>query len=215
MTATYLAMVELAFPSGRPQPALFLMCAILPWTWFIAATGEGGRSLVQNGNVLKSAAVPYVLFPTAEVTASTVRYLFSLVLLALLMVYYGLAPTPWLACLPLLMAVQYVLALGISYWLSCAQVYIEDTSHAWQIVCRVWFFLSPSIYGIDQIPARFHTLYLLNPFAALFTSYRNILIHGSAPEWPYLATALGGAALICVSGHFLLRRSQGTVPLHL
>ena len=56
--------------------------------------------------------------------------------------------------------------------------------------------------------------YLLNPSAALFGSYRNILIQDRTPYWPQLLLALLLGTLLFVTGRAVLQRAQGMVSLH-
>ena len=78
MCATYVFMVRYAFPGhARPFHALFIMCALLPWTCFIAATNQAVRSFVGNKNLLKSFRFNYLAMPLSEVMAATVRFVCS------------------------------------------------------------------------------------------------------------------------------------------
>ena len=215
MTGTYVLVVKGAFRSGPPNYGLFVMCAMLPWTWFTAACGLGGVSLVANVRLLKSFRVSYAVFPTAEVAATGVRFLMSLLILGMLLVFYRIPVTWQLLWLPLLAAVQLVFTLGVCYWLSLAQVYAVDTQNLWQIVTRVWFFLSPSIYALDQVPEWIRGWYLLNPFAALFCSYRDVVIEGRPPELAHLGTAAVLGVVLAVSGLAVMRRLEGVLPLRM
>jgi ABC-type polysaccharide/polyol phosphate export permease len=51
-----------------------------------------------------------------------------------------------------------------------------------QFTLRIWFYASPVLYTIDRIPESARPMYLLNPFASLFESYRNVLIKGTGPD---------------------------------
>jgi ABC-type polysaccharide/polyol phosphate export permease len=218
MCATYVFMFRYAFPCGKPNHALFIMCALLPWTCFIAATGQAGAAFVGNKNLLKSFRFNYLALPLAEVMAATVRFVCSLIVIGILMAYYDIAPTAHLLWMPLLVAVQFVFTLGVCYFLAVSEVFIQDTPNAWQVVSRIWFYASPSLYALDtimeKIPADYQFVYLINPFATLFNSYRLIIIEGKPPEFWMLAyvTLLGG--VILAAAMLLIRRLHGVLPMH-
>ena len=216
MTATYFFMVQIAFRGGGiPNYPLFVMCAMLPWVWFSTAGSLAIHALVRNGRLIKSFRVSYLVFPSAEVLATTVRFAASLVILIVPMIYYGIAPTRQLLWMPLVIAVQLVFTLGMAYWLAISQVYIEDTINVWQVVTRIWFFLSPSIYAVEIVPERLRPWYMLNPFAVFFSSYREIVIHGTTPMLGYLTITAALGAILMLTGVLMMRRLQGTLPLQL
>lgn len=218
MCATYVLMVKFAFRMGRPHHALFIMCALLPWTCFIAATNQAGNSFVGNKNLLKSFRFNYLALPLAEVIAATVRYTCSLIVLSVLMWYYQLAPTFHLLWIPLLIVVQTIFTLGIAYLLAVSQVFIQDTPNAWAVVTRIWFYTSPSLYALegilDKIPERFRFLYLLNPFATLFDAYRAVVIDGRAPDFWMLGYVALLGSVILAGAMLLVRRYHGVLPMH-
>lgn len=222
MGATYVFMVRYAFPGGaRPFHALFIMCALLPWTCFIAATNQAGASFVGNKNLLKSFRFNYLALPLAEVMAATFRFACSFIVLGILMLYYQVAPTLHLLWIPLLLAVQFIFMLGVSNLLAVSQVFIQDTPNAWQVVSRIWFYASPSLYGLDRISERIpadyryiYNIYVLNPFATLFTAYRDVVIYGRQPDLLMLGyVALLGSVVLAVA-MLLVRRLHGVLPMH-
>ncbi len=215
MTATYLFMVTAAFGSQNRHPVLFLMCAILPWTWLVAGTRQALVSLAQNSRILSCMQVDYTVFPSAEVIASTIRFLFASLIIAGLMVFYQIPITVNLLWLAVLLVIQLLLTLGLGYWLALSQVYLEDTANAWQVVCRIWFFLSPSIYALEQVPASIQRWYLLNPMATLLSSYRHVIMNGQPPNLTYVTISSLVALALAGSGFMALRRAKGIIPLYL
>ena len=215
MTATYFLMMKVFLGAREENFPLFIMCAMLPWVWFSTAGSLATQALIRNARLIKSFRVNYLVFPCAEVLATTVRFVISLVILVFLMAYYGVAPTWHLLWAPVLIAVQLLFTLGTAYWLALSQVYIEDTTNVWQVATRVWFFLSPSIYALDKVPEQLRPWYSLNPFAALFSSYRAIVIDGQTPMLGYLAITVVLSVVLLFSGILMMRRLQGALPLHL
>lgn len=230
MCATYVFMCRYAFPPGRPFHALFIMCALLPWSCFIAATNQAGNSFVGNKNLLKSFRFDYLALPLSEVMAATFRYVCSLVVLGVLMIWYGVYPTIHLFWIPLLLAVQFIFMLGVSYLLAISRVFVQDTPNAWAVVSRIWFYASPSLYALygsdgqngriktvgilDKIPEQYHFIYLANPFATLFDSYRRVVIEGLPPDfWMLGYVVLLGSVVLAVS-MLLVRRCHGILPMH-
>ena len=65
-------------------------------------------------------------------------------------------------------------------------------------VLQVWFYMSPALYGVDQVPARVRPLLILNPFASLFTAFRDVLMLGRPPDMAALGSTAAVGVLLCL-----------------
>jgi len=88
--------------------------------------------------------------------------------------------------------------IGAALFCSCAGVYFRDLQNILRYSLRFWFYLSPGLYSVkDRIPPRVQPLYMLNPFAALFESYKNILVRGQPPSnYMYIVVLSSLAVLV-------------------
>ena len=94
--------------------ALFSMAALLPWTYFSNAVGDGVSSLIGEANMLRKIYFPRILLPTSAVAAKLVDFGIASVMMAILMAVFGHAP-PWqILFLPLAIALMILAASGIS-----------------------------------------------------------------------------------------------------
>ena len=61
------------------QPyALFMLCGILPWTWFSASLTEASNSLIAGGNLIKKVLFPAEVLPIVSVLANMVHFFLAL-----------------------------------------------------------------------------------------------------------------------------------------
>jgi lipopolysaccharide transport system permease protein len=103
-------------------------------------------------------------------------------------------------------AIQFVLTLGLSYIIATVNVIFRDTEHIVNVLVRLLFFLTPIFYEASSVPERYQTLYRLNPMVILIEAYRALLIHGTSPEWLSLL-ALGVLAIVLLGvGHRIFTR---------
>src|SRR3954447_15616451 len=58
--------------------AVFLISALLPWTFFSQAVTYSAESIVGNGELLKKVAVPKSVFPIAAVLSNSINFALSL-----------------------------------------------------------------------------------------------------------------------------------------
>ena len=110
--------------------------------------------------------------------------------------------------LPALLAVQLLFTIGASLLCSCLGIYFRDLQNILRYSLRFWFYLSPGLYSVkDRIPVRFQHIYMLNPFAALFQSYKNILVRGEAPS-NYMLIVIPISLAILILGLIVFDRKE-------
>ena len=81
----------------------------------------------------------------------------------------------------LLTLIMAMFALGFGLLLSVLNVYFRDIQHFMGILFLAWVYLTPIIYPITYVPARFQTLLKLNPMTDASLSYRAALYDGRPP----------------------------------
>jgi lipopolysaccharide transport system permease protein len=199
-------------PNREPglQPfALFMLCGILPWTWFAASLTEASGSLIAGGNLIKKVLFPAEVLPIVSVLANMVHFFLALPIVALVLIWYRHWPdAPGLLWLPLVVLVQLVFTSGIALVLAALTVHFRDIRDILANVLMLWFFSTPIIYAWYQkevLPYRW--LFNLNPFTHLAVSYQEILFfYGPYDHWRWLL-ALGVASIgIFLAGYWLFDR---------
>src|SRR5438552_12231103 len=77
---------------GVPYP-VFAYTALLPWQLFAQALAESGNSLVSNQNLITKVYFPRLLIPLATIVAGLVDFGIAFIVLAGMMLFYGIVPT--------------------------------------------------------------------------------------------------------------------------
>jgi homopolymeric O-antigen transport system permease protein len=186
----YVVLVSIIFSRPQPDYPLFIFAAILPWKWFTSSTQDAISSVAAQFNLVKQLKFPKIVLPTAAVGAGIVNFGFGLIALAgLLLVFYRDRISIELALIPLIAIVQLAFTLALAYAVSAVNVFYRDVGNLSRHVLRLWFYLSPSLWGASMIESlatshpSFYTLVQLNPFYVLFTAYRDVIYYGVAPDW--------------------------------
>ena len=101
--------------------------------------------------------------------------------------------------LPVIMLVEYVLALGVAMITSAVTVYIRDLEYLLGIITMAWQFLTPIMYSMEIVPESVLPIFNLNPMTPIIIAYRDILYGKKPPEISTLMHAtLLGILLLCV-----------------
>ena len=194
----YVVLVSVIFQRGQDDYPLFIFAAILPWKWFLSSIQDGTGSVVSQERLIKQIHFPKIVLPVASVASGIVNFAFGLIpLLALLVVFYSDRLSAWILVIPVIALVQFAFTLPVAMVLGAFNVFYRDISNVSRHVLRLWFYLSPGLYAIEELrkasaeyPA-VGQLLLLNPFATLFTAYRDVIYNTRAPDW----ASLGGLAV--------------------
>jgi ABC-type polysaccharide/polyol phosphate export permease len=176
-----------------PYP-IFILCALVPWKHFSSCAGRATVVLRAKESLIKSVPFPTMVLPLSMVLSGAVYFLFGF---AVLLVAAGIWSSPQhsgsllpLVQAPFLILLQVTIIAGISLALSCLGVLIQDLGSFTVYVLRIGFYVSPGLYGADLVKAVLHDnlgptvgaaaffVYMLNPFALLFTGYRDCVFYG-------------------------------------
>jgi ABC-type polysaccharide/polyol phosphate export permease len=198
----------------RLEPyALFLLCGILPWTWFQTSVMESCSVLVAGGNLIRKVLFPAEVLPIVTVLTGLVNFALSLVILAAFLVYYARPVTAGeLAWLPVIVFVQLVFTLALSLLLSSLTVHFRDLRDLVANLLTLWFWGTPIIYSLSQAPERFHGLLALNPMTHVMVAYQSVLfLEGPFDDWPALLW-LGALSLVLLAiAYFVFDRLRDTL----
>ncbi|PCJ81372.1 MAG: hypothetical protein COA57_14265 [Flavobacteriales bacterium] len=200
MMLIYILLVAVIFQKGGPQFPILLFSVLLPWRWFVQSISAAARAMVGNAKLIQTVNIPKSALPISRVLISLVNYLMGCVVL-IPMLFLFEANFSWhLLWFPVLILSQFIFTIGAVLIVSVVGVYFRDLQNIIQFVVRLWFYLSPALYSINDIPQKYYHAYMvLNPFASLFASYKNVLVRGTAPnEYILWFTALG--VILCIAG---------------
>ena len=185
--------------SGIEDYYLFLFVALVPWIFFSTSISGGSSCIWAQQDMVKKIYFPREVLPISFVTSQFVNMLLSLVvvLVALLISGKGLNLEA-LLFLPIVMLVEYILALSMTMIFSAITVYLRDVEYLLGIVAMAWQFLTPVMYSLDQVPDNMKFAFNLNPMTPVIIAYRDILYYKKIPEISTLlhATLLGLGLLI-------------------
>lgn len=200
---------------GIPKFPAFLLTGLLAWNWFSESVMMGTNCLVDHATFLRNAVFPAQILPVVSVGAGMMNYVFALpVLLVLLLVYQ--VPFGWtIFALPLVMAVQFLLSLGVVYLTATFNVFLRDLRYIVQHGLLVAFFLTPVMYDLSFVPARFQWILKINPMTIVIDSYRRILFYGIWPHWRNLSLVLALALVLWMIGVTVFERNREVFPEYL
>ena len=187
--------------AGIPKYYLYLFVALVPWIFFSSAITGGSSSVVAQKDLIKKIYFPREVIPISYVTSCFVNMLlcFCIIFPVMIVAHVPINPLA-LLCLPVIMIVEYFLALGVAMLASAVTVYFRDLEHILGIVTMIWMYLTPIFYSVDMIPQRLRFVYHINPMSSEISCYRDVLYAGRVPDLGSLLEAVVLGALFLVIG---------------
>lgn len=194
---------------------LFVLVGMSAWELFDRTAYWSTRSLELNRKFLRRLYLPRLTIIAGATFPAVVIYLVYIVLIAIALGYYllvdgrlylQLGPESVLALAGLGLFVA--LALSVGLWLSVYAAQARDVRFFLSYVLGFWFFLTPIVLPLQQVPAGFRTIMELNPATAPVELVRQGLLGTE----PVLASSLISTfvvlAVVGGSGLWFFTRSE-------
>ena len=187
---------------------IFMIVALIPWNFFTTAIQSGTGSVVANGNILKKVYFPREIIPISITTSQSVNFLITCIIMAVFIIFSGVGFSVHALLFPLLVLIQYILILGLTFILSALTVFVRDIDHFVSVILMLGFYATPIVYQGEMLPKKFQIFLKLNPMAQLVEAYRSILYYHRMPDMTMLVLwGLGSVALLVV-GYLIFKKLE-------
>jgi len=195
-------------PSDGVWYPVFALTALLPWTYFSQAVTRSGTALVGNANLVSKIYFPRILLPLSMIIAPLVDLALSLVLLFGMLLYAGIPLTWKVLTLPAFIIIAMLTAIGISLFVSAANVKYRDVGHAIPFMVQIWMFVSPVAYPVSLVPEKWRFFYGLNPMAGVIEGFRWALLGQTAPDTLVMTASLAVLSMLVFAGLMYFRQME-------
>ena len=160
----------------------FTFSGILIWYWFSSSLTQAATSITNSRELIRHPGFPIAVLPVVSVSGALLHFLLSLPVLLLFIFLEGAGLRLTIFAFPLIILIQFVILLGLGYFVAAANVLFRDTSHILSGLLRVMFFLCPIFYDPSVVPVAYQPFYNLNPLVPLLEAYRDVLLRGILPN---------------------------------
>ena len=187
---------------------IFLICGIIPWTWFITSISQGTTSITNNANLIKKVYFPREILPISVVTSGLVNFLISCLIILIFVIFGGLGITWHLVFLPFIIIVQYLFTLALIFVLSAFNVYVKDVEYIVAFIINMLFYATPILYTTEMFNGPILWLFRLNPLAHLINAYRDVFYVHHIPNLINLSILLGVSILLVIICYIIFKKLE-------
>lgn len=193
--------------AGNVPYSLFVMAALVPWSFFSSAVAAASNSLIGSAHLISKVYFPRMIVPAASVAGGLVDMGVTLGIVLIMALWYGASLSLSLLFLPVVAILTTFFAFGCGLWLSALNVEYRDIRVVVPFLLQIWLYLTPVAYPASVLPKKFRALVDVNPMTGLIEAFRASIL-GTPVAWGALAYSTFFAALVVVTGAFYFRRVE-------
>ena len=199
---------------------VYLMSGLLPWLFFVNSLMQSVSSVVGNPGLVKKVYFPREILPLAAVGANIFHFVLQMSVFFVFLLIIRWHFSIYILLFPLVLLLEVIFTLGLSLFLSAANVYLRDVQHFVEVATMAWFWLTPIVYTMStfsSVAGKYTPLYLINPMADIVLMWQYIIYNPQhygpsaayVSPWGFVGTAVVSVALLVFGYYFFTRTERG------
>jgi lipopolysaccharide transport system permease protein len=186
----------------------FLIAGLIPWLGINEGLLRSTTAIVENGAIVRRLPLRSELLVVVPNASALIFEGVGLIIFLTFVLVKGVASPRMLWVLPLALAIQFALQLGLGFFLAAFYVFFRDLTQVIGFVLSILFYLSPILYPVG---GRFEKIFFWNPLTPLLGLFRSALLAAPLPDAASIVFLLVVAAVAFTSGLLFFRRTQPTL----
>lgn len=187
---------------------IYICVALIPWTYFTTTITQSAFTVIGNADIIKKVYFPREILPISVVTSGAINFLISTIIILAFVLGSGMGISKYIILYPFILLIQYILLLGIGFFVSAITVYFRDLEHIIGIVLMAAFYGTPIVYKLEQLPHNLQILMQINPMTHLINAYRDIFYYQQMPSMKVLSVLLLISIILTIVGYFIFKKLQ-------
>jgi len=186
---------------------------IFVFYFFSGSVSTGAGSVTTGGRLILNMAFPRLLMPLSAVRTAFFRFLPTLPVFLVIRAFAG-GKWDWNMLLSLVFLVLLAMfSMGMAALMATIQVYFRDASSFLPYFLRIWLYLSPVLWFVDDMStgrfADFAPYMILNPLYSLIGGWGDLTVRAVTPGADIWIAAVAWAVLSLVGGSlFFMSRER-------
>lgn len=188
----------------------YLVTGIIPWTFFLTVINAGTTAIKMNAGIIKKVYFPREVLLVSQVLSGLVNFFISCIIVVIFCVGTGAGLSYHLLALPFIAIIQSLLSLGLIFFLSAINVYIQDVEYIVGFILNMGFYATPIIYD-QALLAKAGLLGEIvswNPMTILVSAYRDIFMYHVWPDMGPLMGVLVLSIVLVILGYMVFKKLE-------
>lgn len=185
---------------------LYALIGLVFWTYFNNSINQIVNSIIYNASIIKTIAIPNILFPMSASFAEVITMLLSLVPFFFLMVFFGLKIGAVTLLIIPAIAILTMFTFGLGVFMCTFNVYFRDVGILWNTLSPALFYFTPIAYASNLIPPQYLVFLKFNPLYHYIQLMRDILYNNQVPSVQTWLLTGGMALIVFVAGTWMFNK---------
>lgn len=177
--------IGFVFPLFIARPVehyfFYLFTGLLAWNFFSLSLAKTTPSIVFERSLIKKAQFPKAVIPLSIILSNLVNYFAAFVLFLIPLLFLGTLTATSLLYFTFGLLLLVVFTVGLSLLTSSLNVRYRDVSFFVSAVLIIWFYATPVVYSLEQIPRHLLWLWRFNPLTSILQLLQHALVGAPLP----------------------------------
>lgn len=134
-----------------PHWGVALLLGIVMWTFFSEVVGQGLKSIVNSGGIIRKINFPKYIIVISTSLSAIINLVINLVVVGIFALIDGVDFAWGMALIPLFIFELYIFALGLAFLLSAINVKFRDVGYIWEVVSQALFYGSAIMFPLNRV----------------------------------------------------------------
>ena len=156
---------------------VYLITGMIAWFYFSENLSSNASIIKQHSFLLKKVDFRLSLLPIVKLMSSALPHFFLIFVTLIVAAINGIYPSLYILQLFYYFIAMVTLLLGIGWFTSSTNLFLSDVSKFVGITVTFGMWLTPLIWDINMVPAKYQWIVKLNPFNYIVEGYRDSIIY--------------------------------------
>ena len=199
---------------------LYLIVGNITFSLMNESTSSGLRSIIDAAPLLKKVKVDRWVFPVQKVFSAAFNFSFSLIAVAVVMLFFRVVPTWHILWMFPALALLMVFCMGISLLIGSLAVFFRDMIHLWSVVITAWTYLTPIFWDLSLLtnssaPWFVIAVVKLNPMYNYLEMMRCAIVYQTSPSATVILLCAAWALALLALGYLVFRKTEHKFILYI
>jgi ABC-2 type transport system permease protein len=157
---------------------LFFIAGLIPYRYFNKGVTNITSSLVEQRELLNKVKMPLEVVPFSKLFSDSISFIIESSIVVIVSLIF-VRPTFFILLYPVLFLIELFMILGAGLFLCSYYPRFRDLSYILRVFFEAFFFLTPIVYRLSNIPEIYRRVYMFNPLARLMYVWQGIILYSS------------------------------------
>ncbi len=164
-------------PVGNHPFLPWMLCGLIAWFFFSYSITHGASSIYSKSGTALKLKYPVSTIPMGSILVGFYNHLVVLCILVIMLFFFGYYPNLYWLNLLYYFLYEFVFLTGFAMITSVLTMIARDFQKLLSSLIRLWFYLTPILWNMDNLPNFVQFILRLNPALYIVTGFRDSLIY--------------------------------------